>query len=185
VARSSFRKYKIVTKPQCCGLLERHASPRISRAGARWLGARDGQAAVEFAVILPVLVLLLTGIVDLGSLIVDQMRVTAAAEAGAQYAMVNGFNATNIATAVTNATSGASISASPAPTQTSECVSSTFTLTPPPGANCTGTDAAGGSAPGTFVFVHATAPVSPILPVWGALMPSSVTANAAVMISQP
>jgi Flp pilus assembly protein TadG len=152
----------------------------------RWARETAGAAASELALILPVLLILLTGIVDVGSLLFNHMQVTAAAHAGVRYAIANGFDATKISTAITNATTLSGISATPAPTEANGCISSTNTLvTMGNTTTCSGSNTNGGTQTGTFVFVHASAPFSPMLPVWGTMMPSTITANAVVMISQP
>jgi Flp pilus assembly protein TadG len=53
------------------------------RAGAR-LGQEDGQALVEFAVILPVLMLLVTGIIQFGLMFNKYITLTDAVNSGAQ-----------------------------------------------------------------------------------------------------
>ena len=53
----------------------------------RWttLRADDGTAAVEFAVLLPVLFVIVMGVVDFGRVMVTAVAVAGAAKAGAQY----------------------------------------------------------------------------------------------------
>jgi Flp pilus assembly protein TadG len=84
-----------------------------------------GIAAVEFALILPALVLMMISTVDFGMGFYRKMQVYEAARAGAQYASANGFNATKISTAVTSATSFSGIAATPAPHQDCGCAAST------------------------------------------------------------
>jgi len=74
---------------------------------------------VEFAVFLPILFLLFVGIVDFGMGFWNQLQVNAAAQDGAAYAVVNGFNAANITSAVTRGTtcSTTTICATPVPKQ--------------------------------------------------------------------
>lgn len=55
----------------------------------RLLRANDGIAAVEAAIFTPVYLLLTLGITDLGTGMVVRMRVNAATQAGAAYAIVN------------------------------------------------------------------------------------------------
>lgn len=52
----------------------------------RLLGCRDGVGAVEFALMLPILVLLLAGVADFGLAVNEKMRLVSAARAGAQAA---------------------------------------------------------------------------------------------------
>ncbi len=122
-----------------------------------------GASAVEFALVLPVLVGMMIPTADLGLGFYAQMRVQNAAQAGAEYAIVhgwnNGANVTAIEGAVTSATSLASISASPAPTQACGCASGT-SITP--------TDCASlcpnGATPGSYVTVSAQSAYAPLIP---------------------
>src|SRR4051812_47293628 len=138
------------------------------------LGAdRRGVAAVEFALIAPVLLLLVAGLIDGSRLIVQTMQVKAAAQAGADSPRKSGWTAAAISTAVTSATS-ISVSPTPAPAQSTACVSG-MTITPSAGPTC-----AAGGTPGTFITVAAQAPFAPIMP-WPGLSPSTAVAAQAVV----
>lgn len=75
--------------------------PRPLRAPGRVTGpspdlpTRSGAAAVEFAVVLPVLVLLLVGGADLGRCFYSTIAVANAARAGAQYASMTPYDVNN------------------------------------------------------------------------------------------
>ncbi|MGO8847274.1 MAG: TadE family protein, partial [Methylocella sp.] len=73
----------------------------------------------------PLLLIVLTGTVELGFLMYEAMQVNNAVEAGALYAAANSFNAANITSAVTNAsvlpTGLNTLTATPAPTQFCGC----------------------------------------------------------------
>jgi len=84
----------------------RHRSPRSRSI--------SGLAALEFALLLPFFALLLAFMIDAGGAISARTQVQNAAQAGARYAQVYGWNATAIAAAVTSASSLANISALPA-----------------------------------------------------------------------
>lgn len=59
--------------------------------GRGWRRESDrGAAAVEFALVLPLLLLLVFGIIDFGRMLNAQERLTAAARAGAQAVLVGG-----------------------------------------------------------------------------------------------
>ncbi len=111
----------------------------------------DGVAAIEFAVVGTLLLLLLVGVIDLGIGCYEQMQVQNAAEVGAQYVAVNGYNLAGINQAVASSSSNASITASPAPTQFCGC----------PGAggiaaiDCT-TTCTDGTKPSKYVQVNTT-----------------------------
>lgn len=85
------------------------------------LRKRSGSAAVEAAIVLPVLLLLLTGLFDLGFAGWESMQVQSAADAGAEYATRNPWNVAQISNAVTSATAGSGITANPAPSQFCAC----------------------------------------------------------------
>ena len=80
-----------------------------------------GGPLVEFALIAPLLILFLVAVGDLGFAAYDLLQVQAAAEAGAQYAVRNSWNAAAIATAVTGATGVGGVTATPAPSQLCGC----------------------------------------------------------------
>ena len=118
-----------------------------------------GVAAIEFAIIAPVLVLAVLCTVDLGLAIYRKMQVENAARAGAEYALLNGFSTTVISSAVMQATGLSGINASPAPTQFCGCASNSGIST----IDCSST-CAGGIAPGTYVSVSAQATYTTIVP---------------------
>src|SRR5216683_6158696 len=87
------------------------------------LRRKSGNAAIEFALIAPILAAMLVAMTDLGVAIYEKMEICTAADAGVQYAVAKGWNSAAIQNAVTSATSLAGLSASPAPTKTCGCVS--------------------------------------------------------------
>src|SRR5947209_5111210 len=74
------------------------------RSFATLLLATDAIAAVEFAVIAPLLAGILVPVTDLGMCLYQKMQVQNSAQAGAQYASAHGWNSTSIQNAVTGAT---------------------------------------------------------------------------------
>ncbi len=134
-----------------------------------------GASAVEFALVLPILLGMLIPLVDLGFGFYAQMRVQNSAQAGAQYAIIhgwnNGVNITAIESAVSNATTLASVTASPAPSQACGCASGTSIA--PIDCNSTCPD---GATPGSYVTVNAQASYSPLIPY--PIMGNSVTLSA-------
>lgn len=120
--------------------------------------AEGGVAAIEFAILGAVLCLIVVAVGDLGMGFYSYMQVQNSAQAGAQYAAVNGFDATAISSAVTNATSVSGITASPAPQQFCGCVSGTTVAT----ATC-GTVCADGMTAGTYVSASAVRDYSTLI----------------------
>jgi Flp pilus assembly protein TadG len=56
------------------------------------IGDRSGVAAIEFALLLPVICLLLAGIVDLGGALYTKFKLDSAVTAGANFAQINATN---------------------------------------------------------------------------------------------
>jgi Flp pilus assembly protein TadG len=121
-----------------------------------------GAAIVEFALIVPLLILLMVGLFDLGFAAYQSMQVHAAAEAGAQYAVRHTWDPTAIATAVTRATGSAGITATPAPSQVCGCPDGGI-FTPEPSCNT----CPSGSPAGVYASVSAQLSYSPVLPYPG------------------
>jgi Flp pilus assembly protein TadG len=143
---------------------------RVRACLARLLGARDGNAAVEFSLAAPVLTIMLVPMVDIGMGVYQQMQVQDAAQAGAQYAMAHGWNSSSIQSAVTSATA-LSVSASPAPSKSCGCPDGTSVSAATCGSTCSD-----GRPAGSYVTVSAQATYTPLLPY--PAMGSSVTLSA-------
>jgi Flp pilus assembly protein TadG len=141
------------------------------------LRSRAGNAAVEFALIAPILSSALVGMADLGIGLYERMEVENAAQAGAQYAIAKGWNASAVATAVTSASSLAAISAAPAPTQSCGCASGATLAAAACGSTCPG-----GALAGTYVTVNAQAQYATIFDYPGFTSPMTLTAQAVVRI---
>lgn len=124
----------------------------------RRLWRRDnGSVAAEMGIVALLLITLIAGTLEFGMIIFQIMEVNSAAEAGAAYAAVNGFNcpgtpdtAQCIETAVTAATGLQSLQASPAPTTFCGCPGTSGITS----ASCTATCANGDQA-GIYVTVNA------------------------------
>lgn len=143
--------------------------PGFLGVAARRLGRqRRGNAAIEMALIAPALVLLLVGLADYGTAIYRRMQVQNAAQAGADFAMRNGFNNAAIVAAVTNASAFVGLTATPAPVEACGCASVSAVAPAICGSTC-----AGGRAAGTYVTVSATGTHTTLLPYPG--IPSSFT----------
>jgi Flp pilus assembly protein TadG len=136
------------------------ARTRAKSCSARssFLRSTDGNALIESAFVLPIAIYLFVGVVDYGVGLYRAMEVKQAAQIGAQYAVINGFNANAISQAVVNSTPFSSVSASPAPTSYCGCASITGVVQ----AAC-GTTCSDGTAAGTYVSVNSAANYSTIL----------------------
>ncbi len=150
--------------------------------------AVTGIAAIEFAIIVPLLILMLVGVIDLGLGMYRNMQVQESAQAGAQYAVVKGCTASDISNAVTSATSYSSIAASPGPVEFCGCATATG-LTNITNQNttcssaCSGSTCSNGYTAGTYVTVSASATYYPSL-IYSSLFPKSfaLTAQSTVRI---
>ena len=124
----------------------------MARVG-RGRRARGGTAAVELALLSPLMVIMETGVIEVGMGFFESMQVQAAAEAGTLYAAKHGTSSlANIALAVTNATGTAGITASPAPSLFCGCPTTTGITAQ--GSDCT-TKCSGNTLPGQYVQVNA------------------------------
>ena len=66
--------------------------------------ARDGVAAIEFALLTPVIVVMLTGLISFGFVVYQKMEMTNAAHSGVQLALVDSSNISAIQDAVVAST---------------------------------------------------------------------------------
>jgi TadE-like protein len=87
-----------------------------------WHCWKRGSAAIEFGLLVPLLVTLLLGCAELGFFIQQTMAVNNAVEAGITLAAKKGFDAAAISSAVLNGASLPGLQASPAPTVFCGCV---------------------------------------------------------------
>ena len=155
---------------------DRHATAKMPGGLRNFIQDTRGASAVEFALLLPTLVLLLMGVFDYASLSYDAMEVNAAAHAGADYALRNGWSASGVQTAVTGATS-ITVSATPAPTLSSACIVNGALQT------TTSSTCPSGGTPGSYAIVNAQASFTP-LAIWSSfVMPSTISAQAAVRLN--
>jgi Flp pilus assembly protein TadG len=138
--------------------------------------AASGAAAIEFAIIAPVLLIMLGAIVELGLGFRQAMQVQEACEAGALYTAQHGWDQAGISTAVVNAISGAGISASPAPRLFCGCPNATGVTE----ISCA-TTCSGGVAAGQYVEISASAPRVVVL-TSGLPVPSTITGKSVVRI---
>ena len=147
-----------------------------ARSKATLIGDEAGSAAVEFALLAPVLVMIVMGMIDYGSVMNQTMQVAAAAHAGAEYAIRNGWNANGIQTAVTGATT-LTVSASPAPQLVTACISNGAVVT------TAAPTCASGAKPGHYVVVSAQATVTPLVAWPSFVMPAAVSSQATIRIN--
>ena len=100
-----------------------------------------------------------------------------AAQAGAEYAVIKGWNSAAISGAVTGATGLTGLAANPAPVQSCGCPTGTAITA----ATCNSTCAAGGTA-GTYVTVSAQSSYSTLIAYPGVTSPMTLSATSVVRI---
>jgi Flp pilus assembly protein TadG len=131
---------------------------RFSRLFARAASNTSGAAAIEFGLVVPILALMVTAAIDIGLGVNYKLQVEDAAQAGAAWAIRNGFDVNAISSAVTGATGSSMISASPAPVQFCGCATGSSVSS----ATC-GTTCPGGAQAATYVNVFAQRTYNTIL----------------------
>lgn len=116
----------------------------LCNASRRLMTCQRGSVAVEFAIIGPLLVIILTAIIEIGLATAAWFTVQEAALAGANYASHKGFNASAISSAVISSTNKTALTATPTPVSYCGCPSGTKIETV--GIICSGTCADGATA---------------------------------------
>ena len=134
---------------------------------------RRGNMALEFALLLPAILILLGGIIEFGSAMYASSALESAARAGAHYAFEKGLDKSGIEQAVK--------SASTYPPQKLTVSSSMFCECAGVTVSCS-SDCAGGYAPFKFVTVQVSAPNDPWFPVVEKLAPVSFSGSAVVQV---
>jgi Flp pilus assembly pilin Flp len=115
-----------------------------------------GVAAIEFALIASMLSMVMVCMVDLGLGIIRNMQVQYAAQAGAQYAILHGFDQNAISGVVLGAGNSSLISASPPPSQFCGCPSADSIEQ----VSCSESCSTGGA--GTYITVSAQSTYTPL-----------------------
>jgi Flp pilus assembly protein TadG len=150
---------------------------------------RRGVAAVEFALIAPVLLMVLAGITDFGLVEFGKSQLANGLAQGVQYALLQGASVTaaNITTVVQAGASRAGLAPAVTVTVTGPacyCVSGTpAALVTPSTAlsasyTCTGTCPSPEVAPGVFVTIAATFVYAPVMPLYSQLASPTVHETA-------
>ena len=160
----------------------------------RWLNGRSrGIAALEFALVAPVMLIILGGIVDYGLGFYDKALLNNGIAAGAEYAVLNASSLvsngaaqqTAIETLVQNASGLSGVSVSPAPTginpTTYSCVDSTAsppTLT----SSSKGATCSNGAPAGVYVVITAQYTYTPLLSALSGMGSTTLTQSTTVQI---
>jgi Flp pilus assembly protein TadG len=137
----------------------------------------SGGAAVEFGLIFPIFLILILGIVDYGAAIFQIMAVSNAAQVGANYATLNGYNPATIRNKVNAATGIAAANVTVSETcgcPTGSAVTDLGCTAPLP-PSC-----AANQTPGAYVTVTVKQAYSPVAPG----IPSPIIATSFVRVLQ-
>ncbi len=143
--------------------------------------SRNGTAAIEFGLSIPVLFLLLVGVVEIGYSMYQAMQVNNAAEAGMMHVLKNGFDPADVSgvtAAVANATGTPNITATPAPTQFYGCAESSGVVETTEDSTCTD-----GNTPSPYVRVNAELPRVTILPYPAFGLPDTLRARSIIRLN--
>ena len=152
-------------------------------------GDRRGVAALEFALVAPVLLLLLGGVTDFGLVMSGKSQLANGVAQGVQYALLQGpgVSAANVKAMVQNGASRAGLAATVTVTITGPacyCVAGTpaslVASTPALSASytCTVTCPSPAMAPGAFVTVAASYAYQPLMPFYSKLANTTVHETA-------
>jgi Flp pilus assembly protein TadG len=153
----------------------------------------DGTAAVEFAIVAPILLMILGGLADFGLYMVGKSQLANALAQGAQYALLQGpsVSGTSIQSMVSNGASRAGVTATVAVSVTGPacyCTSGEpVALVTPSTAltasyTCTGTCSGTGAALGAYVIITATYSYQPLMPLYSQLVNATVTETATIRL---
>ena len=134
---------------------------------------------MEFAITVPFLTLLFAGTVSFGLALRIQMVVSNAARAGAEYAMLHGYNQTAIISAAQNATTFSSVTVTASEVTASCSDPGTGAIT---SAGSATTCPATGSAPGTYVTVATRMPYTLLIAPPGFSASRTLTATVVARI---
>ena len=161
--------------------------PSLRRRGYDWT---RGNVAIEFAMAAPVLIMLILGVADYGTLMNTSASLRGATRAGAEYARAN-WNNPSVSDPTTGAeqqvcgflrlsfASGSCSPVTPGLSTSCTCVDNTSVTCP----TSTGSNpCSANSDPRVLVYVtvSATQSFSPIFSLWSFAFPSTVTENTLV-----
>jgi Flp pilus assembly protein TadG len=136
----------------------------------RLAGDRRGNTAVELALVLPIVVALLSGVIDFGMMVRATNAMETAARAGAAYAAKYPADSAGIAQAATGAAALDPSTLSVTAAQFCECSNS--------GILACGTSCPNGGTTSVHVSVTVAQPYHPLTPFAEAVLPSTLTAQA-------
>lgn len=156
-------------------MTDRKFKPKKRRSALR--ASSNGAAAVELALLAPVVMLMILGAIDFGGALFERMRLTNSARAGVQFALQSDANAqdpTGIEQSVLNATGLDPLSVTVAQSQYCECADGTTIV-------CTATCTGGGPLR-RFVNVTVSEQFQTLYPYPGITNPLTLTGQATIRV---
>lgn len=145
--------------------------------------ARRGTAALEFALLTPLLLAFLGGVTDFGLVTIARSQLANAVAQGAQYAILTGTDVspTTIKTLVQKASPLNNLTATVTPAAGAACYCISGSPLALVSATCTAT-CPDGTAPGEYLTISATYTYNPIMPFYSKMASTTLTEKAQVRI---
>lgn len=149
----------------------------------RLLRSRRATAALEFALVTPVLLIMLGGVVDFGLVMLARSQLASAVAQGAEYAIATGSSVSpaSVKTLVQSASplSGVTATVSPSSGAACYCVTGTpLALT----SHICSSACPDGSSPGIYLTIKAQYTYQPILPFYSQLAATTLSEQAEVRL---
>ncbi len=150
-----------------------------------WRSDRRGVAALEFALVAPVLLTAVAGLADFTLVLADRMQIASAVGGGTEYAFNQGqvlagtqqsVLSTDVQSKVASGTGLAGVTVTVTGPGT-YCVSSGALVT-----GTVGTACPNGNPPGTYMIITATYQYHPMLPFYSMMATTTLTESASVRL---
>jgi Flp pilus assembly protein TadG len=143
-----------------------------------WRSHTEGTAAIEFGLLVPLLVTLLLCCAEIGFFIQQTMMVNSAVEAGVTVAAKRGFNSAAITDAILTNAATPGLEATPAPSLFCGCVAKNAVTAVPCDRTCPGN-----LVPGHYVKVGAKLKPQSIMPSAILPLPGLITAQSTTRLN--
>ncbi|MEA2741604.1 MAG: hypothetical protein QOH05_4911 [Acetobacteraceae bacterium] len=165
----------------------------MNRPGASWCNDKRGVAAVEFAIVAPLMLIFLGGITDFGLLTASRSQLANGIAQGVQYALLQGPGATATIVSAMVRTGSTRAGLGPAVTVVVSgpacyCVTTTPALLVMPATalsatlTCPGTCPAPAAPPGTFVIITASYVYQSLMPYYSQLANPTISQTVTVRL---